>query len=163
MISACLLGINCRYDGGHSACSGLVDLVHAAYFRPFCPEQLGGLPTPRSPANMVGGDGYDILANKARVINTDGEDVTNAFIRGAEEANSLALFSGASIAVMKDRSPSCGLKATVFENPAGHGFGVTAALLQSSGIKLFETPGDGRFSRQEFLAFLRKCYRVYNT
>jgi uncharacterized protein YbbK (DUF523 family) len=155
MISACLLGINCRYDGGHSACSGLVDYVHDAYFMPFCPEQLGGLPTPRSPANMIGGDGYDILANKARVINADGEDVTNAFIRGAEEANSLAMFSDALIAIMKDRSPSCGLYTPVFENPAGHGFGVTAALFQLRGIKLFEAPKDGHFSRQEFLAFLK--------
>lgn len=155
MISACLLGINCRYDGGHSACSGLVDFVRTVYFVPFCPEQLGGLPTPRSPANMVGGDGYDILANKARVINADGEDMTSAFIRGAEEANSLALFSGALIAIMKDRSPSCGLNTPVFENPAGHGFGVTAALFQSHGIKLFETPKNGCFSRQQFLAFLK--------
>ncbi|SPD75055.1 conserved hypothetical protein [uncultured Desulfobacterium sp.] len=156
MVSACLLGIHCRYDGGHSACSDLMELIPSVSLIPFCPEQLGGLSTPRSPANMTGGDGYDILAAKAKVINADGHDVTQAFVKGAEEANAIALVLKASIAIMKDRSPSCGINTPVYEKPVGYGVGVTAALFNSRGIKLFEVTKGGHFSCRKFQTFLEQ-------
>lgn len=84
MISACLLGIHCRYDGGHSLCPDLADFATSVSFIVFCPEQLGGLPTPRSPANISGGDGCDILSGGASVMNVIGEDVTDSYRKGAE-------------------------------------------------------------------------------
>ena len=83
MISACLLGVNCRYDGDNSACYDLLNFLDHVIFIPFCPEQLGGLPTPRPPANIKGGNGYDVLSGKATLINAAGEDVTKAFRQGA--------------------------------------------------------------------------------
>jgi len=155
MISACLLGINCRYDGGHSTCSDLVDFVASLPLIPFCPEQLGGLHTPRSPAIMKGGDGRDILCGKARLINADGADVTGAFKKGAEEAYTLARLFGSPLAIMKDRSPSCGLETPYCEKPSGLGIGVTAALFESRGIKVFELGRDDPFPSQDFLHFLK--------
>ncbi len=146
MISACLLGLNCRYDGGNSLCSDLTDFVGSVPFLPFCPEQLGGLPTPRPPADIRGGDGRDVLSGKARLINVLGEDVTDAFRKGAEEAYSLARLSGASFAVMKTRSPSCGLEIPFCEKEKGSGPGVTAALFESRGIRVIELDRDDSFS-----------------
>ena len=157
MISACLLGINCRYDGGHSASSGLMDFLDDVSFIPFCPEQLGGLSTPRPPANIKGGDGRGILSGKAKLINAAGEDVTDAFKKGAEESYSLARLSGTSLAIMKDRSPSCGLKTPYCEGTIGIGIGVTAALFVSHGIRVFELGKNDPFPSKEFLALLEEA------
>ena len=119
MISACLLGVCCRYDGGHSLCPGLLDFVSSCPFMPFCPEQLGGLSTPRPPADIREGDGRDILAGRARLISDKGRDVTEAFKKGAQEALRLATMAGVKIAIMKDRSPSCGLQTPHCETPSG--------------------------------------------
>lgn len=144
MISACLLGIHCRYDGRHSLCQDLVDFATTTTIIPFCPEQLGGLSTPRPPAIMTGGDGIDVLAGRAKVVNANGANVTNAFKKGADEALKLARLAGATIAVMKDKSPSCGL-----------GFGVTAALFESHNIKVFELGSSDTFPTPEFLELVR--------
>ena len=144
MISACLLGIHCRYDGRHSLCQDLFDFATTTTIIPFCPEQLGGLSTPRPPAIMTGGDGLDVLAGRAKVVNANGANVTNAFKKGADEALRLARLAGATIAVMKDKSPSCGL-----------GFGVTAALFESHNIKVFELGSSDTFPTPEFLELVR--------
>jgi uncharacterized protein YbbK (DUF523 family) len=107
-------------------------------FIPICPEQLGGLPTPRAPSNIVKGDGKGVLAGHARVINTLGEDVTEAFIKGAQESLKLARLTGAKKAILKNKSPSCGLNTPYCETDTGYGLGVTAALLLSAGIKIIE-------------------------
>ena len=105
---------------------------------PVCPEQLGGLPTPRPPSNIVKGDGKAVLAGHARVINSLGHDVTGAFIKGAQETLRLARMTGSKKAILKDRSPSCGLATPYCETDKGHGLGVTAGLLLSAGIEIIE-------------------------
>jgi uncharacterized protein YbbK (DUF523 family) len=150
MISACLIGVHCRYDGGHSKCPGLVNYIASAPFIPFCPEQLGGLSTPRPPANITGGDGLDILAGKARLVNARGVDVTDAFKKGAQEAYTLAKISGSPVAIMKNRSPSCGLMTPYCEKESGLGVGVTAAFFQSHGIRIFELDKDEAFPCGDF-------------
>ncbi len=153
MISACLLGIRCRYDGKHSLCPYLADFVNSIPFIPFCPEQLGGLPTPRPPANMTGGDGRDILSGRSNVVNIEGEDITDAFKKGAEESLKLARLTGATMAIMKDKSPSCGLRTPYCEKPSGFGIGVTAAFFESNGIKIFELGSSDAFPTPDFLKF----------
>jgi len=108
LVSACLLGVNCRYDGTHVWCSEVFDELWRSYFIPVCPEQLGGLSTPRSPAILDGGDGQDVLKGKARVLNERGEDITASFLKGAEETLRIARLVRAKKAIFKDRSPSCG-------------------------------------------------------
>lgn len=153
MISACLLGIRCRYDGGHSLCPYLAHFMNLISFIPFCPEQLGGLPTPRPPANMTEGDGRDILSGRANVVNVEGEDITDAFKKGAEESLKLARLTGAIIAIMKDKSPSCGLRTPYYGKPSGFGIGVTAAFFESNRIKVFELGSFDAFPTPDFFKF----------
>lgn len=135
IISACLLGLRTRYDG-----SGAYDVraVEDAgpCLLPVCPEQLGGLCTPRPPAVIVGGTGADVLPGRARVIDSEGRDVTDFFLRGAEMVGRIARISGARRAVLRERSPSCGVSEVCGPSGPGRGRGVTAALLEGMGIEL---------------------------
>ncbi|MDY6971833.1 MAG: DUF523 domain-containing protein [Thermodesulfobacteriota bacterium] len=158
MVSACLLGIHCRYDGRHSLCSELADIASSAGLIPFCPEQLGGLPTPRPAASIKGGDGRDILSGSAQVINAEGDDVTAAFEKGAKEALNLARLTGSSIAIMKDKSPSCGLHTPYCDKPGGMGIGATAALFELSRIKVFDLKANDAFPSEEFLELIEKSF-----
>jgi len=141
LVSACLLGIPCRYDGGSSPVPQLQKLATLGRAVPICPEVAGGLPTPRPPAEIVGGDGEDVLDGRARVVRIDGEDVTEAFLRGAEAALSLARRLGVKKAVLKSLSPSCGsdlIHDGTFSGGLREGVGVTAALLKRAGIEVEE-------------------------
>ena len=127
LVSACLLGCACRYDGGAKPCAAVRTLAAKHTLIPVCPEQLGGLPTPRLPSERIG----------AQVVMKDGTDVTAAYRRGAEEALRLARLFGCRRAVLKERSPSCG-SGTIYDGSfSGRltgGDGVTAALLRENGI-----------------------------
>ena len=138
LISSCLLGIECRYDGGHSRAEEIIEKAQEIQFIPICPEQLGGLSTPRAPSYIVKGDGKGVLSGHARVINSLGKDVTEAFIKGAQESLKLAQLTGATKAILKNKSPSCGLNTPYCETDTGYGLGITAALLLSAGIKIIE-------------------------
>ena len=129
LVSACLLGIRSRYDGASKLSPRVLELLPRHFLLPVCPEQLGGLPTPRPPADLYGGDGWEVLAGKARVITREGEDVTRAFVRGAEEVARIVQIFGIKKALLKARSPSCGLTPRV---------GVCAAKLLSLGLNLIE-------------------------
>jgi len=143
LISSCLLGIECRYDGGHSRAEEIVQKAQEIQFIPICPEQLGGLSTPRAPSYIVKGDGKGVLSGNARVINSLGKDVTEAFIKGARASLKLAQLTGATKAIVKDKSPSCGLNTPYCDTDTGYGLGVTAALLLKSGITIIEiNPND---------------------
>jgi uncharacterized protein YbbK (DUF523 family) len=135
LVSSCLLGVACRYDGNHSLAEKIARRMHMI---PICPEQLGGLPTPRPPSIIVNGDGEEVLCGRARVINDRGEDVTEAFIKGARESLALAKLTGAQKAFLKGGSPSCGLRTPYCETATGYGIGVTAALLLCNGIEVVE-------------------------
>ena len=140
LISGCLLGINCRYDGSHSLKPELLKLIKEGRAIPICPEQLGGAPTPRIPCEIVGGNGLDVLGGGAKVINNLGEDTTEFFIKGAREVLKIAEASGAGEAILKERSPSCGVKEIYdgsFSGKTVCGIGVTAAMLKNSGIELW--------------------------
>lgn len=144
LVSSCLLGVACRYDGGHSLAESIASKVGQMHVIPICPEQLGGLPTPRSPSNIVNGDGNEVLRGRAQVINDRGEDVTEAFLKGARETLALARLMGAKKALLKDKSPSCGLRTPYCETDSGYGIGVTAALLLREGIEVVEIDPEGK-------------------
>lgn len=138
LVSACLVGERCRYDGrGYDHHLDLVRLVAEGRALPVCPEALGGLGTPRPPAELSGGDGADVLAGRARVVTADGTDVTAAFLEGAERALAEAVRVGATEAVLKRWSPSCGcdgVYAGAFDGTRAPGPGVAAARLLAAGI-----------------------------
>src|SRR5690554_5343526 len=106
IVSACFAGVNCRYDKKHNKIDKIRKLVREGKAIPVCPEQMGGLPTPRNPAEIVGGDGDDVLDGKAKVIDNQGNDVTQQFVEGAREALAMAQAVGATEAILKERSPS---------------------------------------------------------
>lgn len=127
--SACLLGVKCRYDGKNALNRKVIDLLKTEILIPVCPEQLGGLPTPREPA--------EILGNK--VITRSGQDVTEKFKRGAMETLKIAKLLGIREAVLKQGSPSCGcgkISDGTFSGKTIKGDGVTTALLKRHGIKI---------------------------
>jgi len=127
LVSACLLGLRCRYDGGSNERSQVVALLDQEILIPVCPEQLGGLPTPRPASEIVEG----------RVLTPSGEDQTEAFRRGAEETLALARRLGVTEAILKQRSPSCGsgkLYDGSFSGCVKNGDGMTTALLVRHGV-----------------------------
>ena len=130
LISACLLGVSCRYDGASKPHPLVAALARRHELVPVCPEQLGGLPTPRPPAERQG----DAVRTRA------GADVTEAYRRGAEEALRLCRTLGCRAAVLKERSPSCGcgeIYDGTFTGTRVPGDGVTAELLKADGISVY--------------------------
>ncbi|MDQ1534538.1 MAG: hypothetical protein QOF28_2299 [Actinomycetota bacterium] len=137
LVSACLLGTCCNHEGRASPRPRVQALSASARLVPICPEVVGGLATPRRAAEIVGGDGAAVLAGSARVRTADGDDVTAAYTRGAAAAVELARATGATRAVLKARSPSCGsvdVYDGAFTRTLHSGAGVTAAALRAAGI-----------------------------
>ena len=139
LISACLVGVKCRYDGNASPQEQLRAMVSDERFIPVCPEQLGGLPTPRPPAEILHGDGLDVLKKRAVLINSDSRDVTEWFLRGARETLYIAELLQVSTAILKEKSPSCGVHSIKRKGLTVPGVGVTAALLAEHGIRVISS------------------------
>ena len=130
LVSACLAGVECRYNGTASPCTGIVEWVSSGKAIAVCPEVLGGLDVPRLPAEIVG----------LRVQTTQGQDVTDAFQAGAEAALRIAVENGCKSAVLKARSPSCGSGRIYDGSFSGRlidGDGVLAGLLKQAGITVY--------------------------
>lgn len=141
LISACLLGVHCRYDGTDKLQPQWLDALKGHHLIPVCPEQLGGLSTPRPPSEIVSELPVRVEANT-------GSDVTVPFIRGAEETLRLARLSGASCAVLKEGSPSCGVNRIydgTFSDVRKPGLGLTARLLKEAGLTLYSEEELPRF------------------
>jgi uncharacterized protein YbbK (DUF523 family) len=143
LVSACLMGRRVRYDGGAKTSA---DALLAAWREegrlvPFCPEVEGGLPVPRPPAEIEGGvSGVAVLSGAARVLTDDGSDVTAEFLSGAQSALAVARSFGVRLAVLKEGSPSCGALTIydgTFQGRRTPGQGVTTALLELNGIRVF--------------------------
>ncbi|MHC6227940.1 2-thiouracil desulfurase family protein [Pseudomonas sp. X10] len=141
LVSACLLGQPVRYDGRASGHPGLLQRWQAeGRVVPLCPEVAGGLPTPRPPAEIPGGQGGAVLEGQARVVTVQGEDVSGAFLAGAQQALALVRQHGIRVAVLKSGSPSCGNRLTYdgsFSGVKVPGEGVTTALLRREGVLVF--------------------------
>jgi len=140
LVSACLLGKHCRYDGGHKRNEDVVALAKRQKLIPVCPEELGGLPIPRPPSEITGGDGADVIAGKAKVVTRQGDDVTPYFLKGADEVLKIAQTHNIKKAILKARSPSCGcgqIYDGTFSSQTRAGDGVTTALLKEHGVEVF--------------------------
>ncbi len=141
IISACLCGINCKYNGKNNYHPLFAAMLKDQQLIPICPEEMGGLPTPRPPCEIRGGTGEQVLAGKARVISKEGHDFTAAFLKGAEETLKVAIDHGIPEAILQSRSPSCGCGCIydgTFSSQLLEGDGVTAAFLRSQGIKVID-------------------------
>ncbi|MDD5342516.1 MAG: DUF523 domain-containing protein [Patescibacteria group bacterium] len=137
LVSACLLGAKCRYSGQAKSDNRMVELDKKEELVPVCPEQLAGLPTPREPVEIQGG-GEAVLAGRGRVVTKSGRDVTQEFIKGAQETLKVAKIFEAKEAILKQKSPSCGcgkIYDGTFSGQLTKGDGVTTALLKQNGIR----------------------------
>ncbi|MCW3983396.1 MAG: DUF523 domain-containing protein [Candidatus Bathyarchaeota archaeon] len=139
LVSACLLGVNCNFEAKNWLNPKLREEFLRGELFPVCPEVLGGLSVPRVPAEIVGGDGWDVLEGKAKVMNMEGVDVTVQFVEGAKRALQIGQAVGAKEALLIEKSPSCGCGKIfdgTFKEKFKAGDGVTAALLKKNGLKV---------------------------
>ena len=130
LVSACLLGVRCKYSGGDNLCPQVAALRERFQLIPVCPEQLGGLPTPRCPAERLGG----------KIVTEDGRDVTEQFLRGTAEALRLCDLYHCKAALLKERSPSCGsgqIYDGTFTHTLTEGDGLTAQMLKKKGVEVY--------------------------
>jgi uncharacterized protein YbbK (DUF523 family) len=129
LVSACLLGHACRYDGRSKPCERVIALGDTYNLIPICPEVMGGLPTPRVPSEICG----------ERVLMKDGRDVTENYNRGALTALQIARENACTVAILKEKSPSCGsglIHNGLFDGGLTEGDGITAQLLKKEGIRV---------------------------
>lgn len=142
LISACLIGCNTRYKGDGNLIPEVSALMEKYNLIPICPEQLGGLATPRDPSEIT----VSVNDGSKRVVSCTGNDVTAEFTRGANEALRLAKLYNCSLAVLKERSPSCGYGRIYdgsFSGTIVEGNGITAELLSQNGVRII---GESRIS-----------------
>ena len=138
LVSACLVGINCKYSGGNNYNQKIFDLVKEGKAIPICPEQLGGLKTPRKPVELK------VINGKRYAIDNEGNDLTENFERGALEVLNLAKNLNINKAILQPRSPSCGVNKIYsgnFDNKLVDGNGILAELLKQNGIDVL-TPNE---------------------
>ncbi len=139
LVSSCLAGLEVRYNGTHSLDYRISKLVGENKAVTICPELLGGFSTPREPAEIVGGDGEDVLDGKARVVEKSGSELTELYIKGAYATLEKAKKINATIVVLKENSPSCGSSMIYNGEFKGNkivGNGVTSALLKRNGLQV---------------------------
>jgi len=140
LVSACLLGLNTKYNGESNAHSLIQRYSSSGKLIPVCPEQLGGLPTPREPVEIINGSGHEVLIGRCLTQGESGEVVISQFIKGANEVLKIAEMLNVTAAILKERSPSCGVN-YIYDGSFAHriipGQGVTAALLREHKIPLY--------------------------
>lgn len=139
LVSSCLAGLEVRYNGTHCLNKEILQMLDENKAVTVCPELLGGFLTPREPAEIIGGDGFDVLDGKAWVIEKSGRDVTELYIKGAYATLSKAQDLDATAVVLKEFSPSCGSSMIYngeFMGMKIAGNGVTTALLKRNGLRV---------------------------
>ncbi len=139
LVSSCLAGLGVRYNGTHCLDHKISQLIGENKAIPVCPELLGGFSTPREPAEIIGGNGEDVLDGTAKVIEKSGRDVTELYIKGAYTTLKKAIDSNVTVVVLKEYSPSCGSSMIYNGEFIGKkiaGNGVTTALLLRNGIRV---------------------------
>lgn len=167
VVSACLLGCPCKYNGGDNYNPAVERFLAGKEYVSICPEVDGGLPTPRAASEIQGGTGYDVLSGLARVVTKSGRDVRSEFKKGANQAVLAARDFGARAAILKERSPSCGVRAIYrgdFSGVTCAGSGVSAAALAQEGLLLFSEknlPGEGlvvdyRYVTEKIVSWLQE-------
>lgn len=140
IVSACLIGVNCKYNGENNYNDKVKEFLKNKQYIPICPEQLGGLTTPRNPSEIDNMGGQEVLKGNSKVISCKNEDVTDNFIKGAKESLKIAKLFDCKQALLKEGSPSCGCNFIydgTFKGNKISGMGVTAALFNANNIEVF--------------------------
>lgn len=148
IVSSCLAGVNCRYDGESREAEMIRKLVHERKAIPLCPEVMGGRPIPRDPCEITGGTADDVLAGRAKVVDKNGKDVTAEMVEGAKYVLAAAKRMNVTAFILKTKSPSCG-KGKIYDGTFSgtliDGNGILTALLMKEGIKVYTEEDCGPF------------------
>ncbi|MGL4990717.1 MAG: DUF523 domain-containing protein [Sarcina sp.] len=138
LVSACLLGENCKYNGGNNKSNIIIEYLKGKEFIKICPEELGGLKTPRNPAEIIGSANL-VLKGKNFILNNNGQNVTKEFVKGAVKSLEIAKVNNCNMAILKSNSPSCG-KGIVYDGTFNNikikGNGITTQLLLDNKIEV---------------------------
>ncbi len=137
LVSACLVGFRCRYDGKDKLDLNVLKRLEGHSWLAVCPEQRAGLPTPRDPIMFEGGTGRDACEGRARVVRADGRDVTDELLNASRSIIEAVRVYGVRTAVLKERSPSCGVAWTYLGDNRMEGMGIFAAMLQRERVEIF--------------------------
>lgn len=139
-VSACLMGIPCRYDGKAKYSPQIIGKLKDKEIIAICPEVLGGLPVPRKPVEIMNGTGSQVLRGERKVYDKEGKDLTSFFLKGARLTLQLLQIHEVKMACLKENSPSCGVNYVYdgkFRNQKLKGSGITSSMLVSNGIDVF--------------------------
>lgn len=139
LVSSCLCGEKCKYDGGDNLNKNVLKYLEGEEIVQVCPEVMGGLSTPRTPSEIVGGSAKDVIQGKAKVLTQSGEDVTASFLKGAYKTLEVARQFQIKKAILKAKSPSCGkgrIYDGTFQRQLIAGNGITAQILSEEGIEI---------------------------
>lgn len=138
LVSACLLGIPTRYDGTAKRCDAVLDYLKRNHLTavPVCPEQLAGMPTPRAKTFFRNGSGKEVLQGRGQLVSENGDEMNEVFCNGARLTLQIARLSNCQLAILKERSPSCGVHQVYLGPEKVAGSGVAAALLQHEGFQV---------------------------
>jgi uncharacterized protein YbbK (DUF523 family) len=136
LVSACLVGFHCRFDGEDKTSADVFHALEEVQWIPVCPEVKAGMKTPRLPMSFSGGSGDDALRGTARVIREDGKDMTQPLVESSKVLLNFVRKWEVKTAILKDKSPSCGVRQVYFGEKLERGAGVFAALLKDYGIKV---------------------------
>ncbi len=142
LVSACLIGCPCRYDGNNALVQKVRNLYGQGLFFPICPEIMADLPVPRTPINIHGASGLAVLKGNARVLDIDNNDLTERMVASAQQCVAIAQKFNITKALLKSKSPSCGVHQTYSQHGLILASGVTAAALELNGIRLFDETCD---------------------
>ena len=137
LVSACLVGFRCRYDGGYKTYGAVMSLLKKHTWLPICPEQRAGLPTPRVPMAFAGGTGRAVLKGDARIVQLNGQEVTEPLLKASRSLVELVRVWGIKVGILKERSPSCGVKRAYVGDKLVGGMGVFTAMLIMEGVEVF--------------------------
>jgi len=136
LVSACLVGFHCRFDGRDRTSTGVLRALAGTQWIPVCPEVNAGMKTPRLPLSFFGGSGSDVLTGEARIIREDGKDMTRPLVESSRILLDFVEKWGVKTAILKDKSPSCGVRQVYFGEKLGRGVGVFTALLKDYGVRV---------------------------
>lgn len=139
VVSACLIGENCKYNGGNNKNEAVLKYLEKKEYITICPECSGGLDTPRVPSEIINGEGIDVIENKSKVMSKTGKDVTDEYLKGAKISLKEAKKYNVKEAILKEGSPSCGVNKIhngEFKGIKKNGKGITAALFEMNGIEI---------------------------
>lgn len=139
LVSACLVGIDCRYDGKNCYSKEVAEYLTGRIPIIFCPEVFGGLPVPRERCEIENGDGMDVLDKKSRIISARGVDLAANFINGSMAGLKACILAGVKRAILKEKSPSCGVRKISSNGKIKDGMGVFAALLVRNNIEVISS------------------------